>query len=192
MEHPAIEFMKRAHAGQVRKFSGEPYWTHPYAVAKCLRRFTQDRDTICAGYLHDVPEDTDVTIQQVQSEFGSEVARIVDGVTKIVLPEETSREEKFWLNTQRLVDFNCEKIHTLKLADIWHNCRDLVEKDQDTAVEYLPEKYILAGLLRAGSLPLRTYAIETIETQHEQLTKENRVKFEARFQLLLHSEYRRK
>ena len=78
----AFEFAHEAHEGQERE-SGDPYITHPMAVAETLAELQLDTATICAALLHDVAEDTAISIENLESRFGSEVARLVDGVTKL-------------------------------------------------------------------------------------------------------------
>ena len=78
----AHQVAAEAHEGQLRG-SGEPYLIHPVAVAHYLAGLQLDAETIAAGLLHDVPEDTDTTIADLEKRFGREVARLVDGVTKL-------------------------------------------------------------------------------------------------------------
>ncbi|MCS7050347.1 MAG: HD domain-containing protein, partial [Thermomicrobium sp.] len=78
----AFEFARVAHAG-ARRRSGDPYLCHPLAVALILADMQLDQETIAAGLLHDVLEDTDVTPDRLREEFGPRVARLVDGVTKL-------------------------------------------------------------------------------------------------------------
>jgi len=78
----AYVYAAKAHANQIRR-SGEPYLSHPLAVAYILAQMKLDLPTIAAGLLHDTVEDTDVTVEDLEKTFGKEVAEIVDGVTKI-------------------------------------------------------------------------------------------------------------
>lgn len=78
----AYEFAKKAHEGQMR-FSGVPYLEHPLGTAIRLAKMEMDLPTVIAGLLHDVPENTAVTLEEIKREFGDEVARLVDGVTKL-------------------------------------------------------------------------------------------------------------
>ena len=78
----AFEIASTAHAGQVRK-SGEPYITHPVAVAEILAELGMDQATITAALLHDTVEDTPYSLDTLRSDFGEEVAQLVDGVTKL-------------------------------------------------------------------------------------------------------------
>ena len=91
----AYQAAKRAH-GEQRRVSGEPYIIHPLNVASILVGLGMDTETIIAALLHDVVEDTPVTLEEVSREFGREVALLVDGVTKLgKIPFSSSREEKF-------------------------------------------------------------------------------------------------
>src|SRR5690625_4848285 len=78
----AYEFAKKAHEGQFRK-SGEPYIIHPVQVAGILVELAMDPETVAGGFLHDVVEDTAVTIEEIEKTFTREVALLVDGVTKL-------------------------------------------------------------------------------------------------------------
>src|ERR1700739_2956287 len=88
----AYEFSVQHHAGQSRA-SGEPYFVHPLGVAQILAARKLDPHAIAAGLLHDLVEDTSVTIVDVRKEFGEQVAHIVEGVTKISQIDFSSREE---------------------------------------------------------------------------------------------------
>ena len=78
----AVSLATEKHKSQLRK-SGEPYINHPLAVKKILEEWGMDEDTIIAGVLHDTVEDTDLTLEEIKTEFGDSVAFLVDGVTKI-------------------------------------------------------------------------------------------------------------
>ena len=89
----AYEVAEKAHEGQFRT-SGDPYITHPIAVASILLDYCMDTDTICAALLHDVVEDTEVALDELRKKFGGDVALLVDGVTKIGLVPLNSKEEQ--------------------------------------------------------------------------------------------------
>ncbi len=120
------EFAQKAHAGQVRE-SGEPYFTHPCQVATILLDMEMDTATIAAGLLHDVVEDTDTAIEQVRELFGSEIALIVDGLTKMGKVEYQSREERKAESIRKMLLAMSEDIRVIlvKLADRLHNMRTL-------------------------------------------------------------------
>jgi GTP pyrophosphokinase len=122
----AYEFSDKAHAGQKRQ-SGEPYVEHCLEVASILAEQHMDSTTIAAGILHDVVEDTAVSVEDLRREFGDEVAELVDGVTKIGRVHYSSREEqqvdyfrKMLLSMARDI-----RIIIIKLADRLHNMRTL-------------------------------------------------------------------
>ena len=123
----AFEFGRLAHEGQTRA-SGEPYFTHPIAVANILLDMHLDEDSIITALLHDTVEDCDVTLQTLDGEFGGDVAQLVDGVTKLsrlaikTLPSSAQAE-----NFRKLLLAMSEDVRVLliKLADRTHNMRTL-------------------------------------------------------------------
>ena len=123
----AYEFAKKAHQGQLRK-SGEPYISHPMAVAKILIELESDQPTIIAAILHDVVEDTDYTLEDIQGTFGSQVARLVDGVTKISQASVAVSRKNLSIQTLKKVFWSMEKdlrVLTIKIADRLHNMRTI-------------------------------------------------------------------
>lgn len=107
----AYHFAKKAHAGQRRK-TGEDYITHPVAVAEFLLNYGTDKETIIAGLLHDVVEDTPIEYKEILDKFGKNVAFLVDGVTK----EEGRTQEK--IKAKSLIN---KRVLLVKLADRIHN-----------------------------------------------------------------------
>ncbi|WP_456484845.1 RelA/SpoT family protein [Desulfurobacterium sp.] len=122
----AYKYSKEKHEGQFRK-SGEPYFSHPAEVAYILAEMKMDVHTIAAGLLHDVVEDTDTTIEEIEREFGKEVAFIVAGVTKLEQYKFSSKEERNAESFRKLLISLSEDIRVLivKLADRLHNMRTL-------------------------------------------------------------------
>jgi GTP diphosphokinase / guanosine-3',5'-bis(diphosphate) 3'-diphosphatase len=122
----AYEYSARMHAEQ-KRMSGEPYVTHPLAVALIIAGFKQDQASIVTGLLHDVVEDTGTSLEEVQNLFGAEVARLVDGVTKVSKITFSSREEKQAENFRKMIIAMAHDIRVvlIKLADRLHNMRTL-------------------------------------------------------------------
>jgi len=122
----AYRFAYRAHAGQ-RRDSGELYFQHPAAVARILTGLELDASTVAAGLLHDVLEDTKVTRQELQREFGEEITRLVDGVTKLSKIPFQSREEHQAESLRKMFLAMAEDVRVIliKLADRLHNMRTL-------------------------------------------------------------------
>jgi guanosine-3',5'-bis(diphosphate) 3'-pyrophosphohydrolase len=122
----AYDFSARAHEGQVRR-SGEPYLKHPLAVAEVLAALKLDVPAIVAGLLHDTVEDTVCTQAQIEEEFGKNVARLVDGVTKIGQIHFKSYEEKQAENFRKMLISMADDVRVIliKLADRLHNMRTL-------------------------------------------------------------------
>jgi GTP pyrophosphokinase len=122
----AYDYSNRAHEGQKRK-SGEPYFTHPVSVAGLLTDLRLDMASVCAGLLHDVVEDTPTTLQEIDQEFGTEVAELVDGVTKLSKIEFTSKADRQAENFRKMVVAMSRDIRVLlvKLCDRLDNMRTL-------------------------------------------------------------------
>ena len=122
----AYEFSAEAHSGQLR-LSGEPYVQHPLEVANILAEMHMDQDTLVAAMLHDVIEDTETGKEKISSEFGSEVATIVDGLSKLTQIEFDSPAEKQASNFQKMLMAMADDIRVIlvKLADRLHNMRTL-------------------------------------------------------------------
>jgi GTP pyrophosphokinase len=124
----AFEFAYQLHEGQYRK-SGEPYICHPVAVAGLLRDLGGGSAMIAAGFLHDVVEDTDVTVEEIEERFGAEVARLVEGVTKLSKFSHnfSSKTERQAENIRRMFVAMAKDIRVIvvKLADRLHNMRTL-------------------------------------------------------------------
>lgn len=136
----AYKVAEKAHEGQLRT-SGDPYITHPLAVASILLDYCMDTDTICAALLHDTVEDTDVTPDELRKKFGEDVALMVDGVTKIGLVPLVSKEEQQAENIRKILMAMSKDIRVIiiKLADRLHNMRTLAarppEKQRKTSLE---------------------------------------------------------
>ena len=138
----AFEFANEAHSGQFRT-SGDPYVSHPIAVANILSSFHMDEDSLSAAMLHDVIEDCGVPKKVIEEQFNKNVANLVDGVSKLDQLNITSRTEAYAENFQKMILAMAKDIRVIvvKLADRLHNMRTIeyldLEKQKRKAKETL-------------------------------------------------------
>ncbi len=158
----ASDFARKAHDGQKRE-SGEPYYTHPEAVAISLANMEMDAETVAAGVLHDVVEDGEgITVETLREKFGDDIADMVDGVTKLTKTGHTNdldtREERQAENLRKmyLAMANDVRVVIIKLADRLHNMRTLnncsLQKRQRIARETLDVYAPLADRFGMGAI----------------------------------------
>ncbi|GAP95030.1 RelA/SpoT family protein [Leptolyngbya sp. NIES-2104] len=187
----AFEFAYQLHEGQKRA-SGEPYIAHPVAVAGILRDLGGSGTMIAAGFLHDVVEDTEVTPEEIEERFGSEVRCLVDGVTKLSKFNFSSKTERQAENFRRMFLAMAQDIRVIvvKLADRLHNMRTLEhlapEKQQRISLETREIFAPLANRLGIGNIKweLEDLSFKYLETdayrEIQRLVSEKRADREAR------------
>lgn len=159
----AKAFATRAHGSiqQIRKYSGEPYITHPEAVARIVSEVTDDPLTIAAAWLHDVVEDTPVSLEEILREFGEEVTRLVSDLTDVARPADGHRAARVAINRYHtaLAD---PRAKTVKLADVIHNVGEMMVQNPGYAPRYAAEKRLLLEVLRDGDARLWSRAWDVV------------------------------
>lgn len=152
----AYEFAKNAHKNH-KRYSGEPYFIHPAATAKILAELGMDASTIAAGLLHDAIEDTEVTDEEVEREFGSTVLFLVNGVTKLGAHKYHGQERHAESLRRLLVATSADvRVLIIKLADRYHNMTTIehvpAEKRRRIALETMEIYAPLANRLGMGRM----------------------------------------
>jgi GTP diphosphokinase / guanosine-3',5'-bis(diphosphate) 3'-diphosphatase len=165
----AFRFAAKAHAGQQRR-SGEEFIQHPYSVARICAELQMDDWTIAAALLHDVVEDTDVSLDEVTAEFGEEIAQLVDGVTKLTRVHFQSREQAEAENYRKMILAMAQDpgVILIKLADRLHNLRTIeylgkqkqVQKAREALEVYAPLAHRLG--IHTMKWQLEDLAFETL------------------------------
>ena len=179
----AYSFAKKLHFG-VKRLTGEDYIFHPVNVAYILTENKADVSTICAALLHDILEDTDITYEELETEFGTEIVKLVDGVTKINKLNFVGEAEADLANHRKILVGLCEDVRVIiiKLADRLHNMRTLwvhsVKKQKMKAKETLDILTPIAHRLGMNhikseleDLSLRYYKPDVYFTVVEKLNK---------------------
>src|SRR5215208_3134808 len=165
----AFAFAERAHEGQTRR-SGQEFIHHPFSVAKICAELRLDDATIVAALLHDVVEDTECSLDEVRAEFGDEVARLVDGVTKLTRVQFQTREHAEAENYRKMIVAMAEDVRVIliKLADRLHNLRTIeylgkqkqVQKAKEALEVYAPLAHRLG--IHALKWELEDLAFQTL------------------------------
>ncbi len=193
----AYEFALKAHEGQVRR-SGEPYLQHPVETAAILADLKLDASSIAAALLHDVPEDCGVPIEDIEAKFGPEVARLVDGVTKLShisgqVAEKPTRDDLQAESLRKMLVAMAEDLRVvfIKLADRLHNMRTLEALPlarrravaRETMEVYAPLAHRLGiGKIQSELEDLAFYHLEPLQYRH---TKHLLTRREAEQELLV-------
>jgi (p)ppGpp synthase/HD superfamily hydrolase len=141
----ANDFAANAHLGQIRKSSGEPYFTHPTAVYKLLKSIgVKDRNILIAALLHDTIEDSSTSMNDITRNFNKDVAKIVKGLSSSEKGINKYGKPKYLAHKMIKMDNN---VLIIKLADRWHNLQDMNDMPKLKAKSYLLQtKYIIEEL----------------------------------------------
>ena len=150
----AIQFATEAHEGQYRKYTHEPYITHPLAVMEIVRGVPgHTEEMLVAAVLHDVAEDTDVSLMQIQEEFGDVVSDLVLHLTDISKPEDGNRLKRKRKDAEWYAQGSAEA-QTIKVADFIDNTRDIAQHAPKFWETYKMEKLYALDLLQLADTDL--------------------------------------
>lgn len=163
IESRAHLFARAAHSavGQLRKYTNEPYIVHPREVAEIVRTVAHTPEMIAAAYLHDVVEDTGVTIEVIREEFGSEVSDLVGWLTDVSRPDHGNRAQRKAIDRAHTAAAPAAA-QTVKLADLISNTQSIMAHDPKFAETYLAEKRLLLAVMTRGDPLLRARALQQI------------------------------
>lgn len=165
----AFSFCTKAHTGQYRRYSNQPYWVHPLEVANLVWQHTNDKTLTVAALLHDVIEDTTVSEDDICEHFGNTVAKLVaelstDSSLKGTIP----RSERKARAMQQVLAASPEA-QIIKRADIISNCRGVSRQSPTFAAYYLPEKQRLLNQLPCDGSMLDQLARSVVAYEIAQL-----------------------
>ncbi len=159
----AIRFATEAHQriDHRRKYSRQPYAVHLEQVAKIVASVSKDEEMIAAAWLHDAVEDTPATLDDIEREFSSSLARLVRELTDVSKPSDGNRAARKAIDREHLAQASA-RAQTIKLADLIDNCRDITRHDARFARVYLNEMEPLLGVLTEGDEGLMRRARNTM------------------------------
>jgi hypothetical protein len=164
LEEEAKKFATYHHGNisQVRKYTYEPYITHPEAVAEIVRSVPHTEAMLCAAWLHDTVEDTFATIEDIYFLFGVEVGNLVGGLTDVSEIDDGNREVRKAKDLKHTAKLSAPG-QTIKLADLIHNTSSIVQYDKTKFCEiYLKEKLLLLEVLKRGDVSLWKRAYDQV------------------------------
>ncbi|WP_025885783.1 HD domain-containing protein [Asaia prunellae] len=158
-------FATRAHGaiGQKRKYDGQEYIVHPEAVASSVMNTGGRPEAVAAAWLHDVVEDTPVTLSEIEAEFGTEVASLVEMLTDVSCHEDGNRAARKAIDRAHSARASAEG-QTIKLADLLDNARSIIRHDKGFARVFLREVKQLLPFLEKGDRKIRHELIGLLET----------------------------
>jgi (p)ppGpp synthase/HD superfamily hydrolase len=163
MVEKARVFATAAHAacGQLRKYTYEPYIVHPAEVVSIVKTVEHTDEMLAAAWLHDVVEDTGVTLETVRVEFGAEVAELVGWLTDVSRPDHGNRAARKAIDRAHSAAAPAAA-QTVKLADLISNTRSIMAHDEKFAKTYLEEKRLLLAVMTKGDATLMAEAKKNV------------------------------
>ncbi len=166
----AIGVAKGAHNGQLRKYTHEPYLSHPFAVAGLVASVTDDDAMIVAAILHDVVEDSAIKIESITGIFGIKISKMVEGMTDVSKPGDGNRKARKAIDRQHIANSSAQ-VKTIKLADLIDNTKSIIQFDPKFAKVYMAEKRLLLGVLSEGDATLLELASDLVENYYSAMQK---------------------
>lgn len=169
LEIQALAFARKSHGEQKRKYKDELYVEHLIRVAETVRSVAHTPEMIAAAYLHDVVEDTPVSLRQVAMTFGKKVGSLVEELTDEFTKEKYPHLNRRWRKkkeTERIAKISWDA-KTIKLADIIDNLPGISQNDPGFARKYIPEMEALVNVLEEGNPKLLARAKEELRLAKE-------------------------
>lgn len=166
----AYVFGDKAHrdVGQLRKYTQEPYFTHPIAVAGLVATVNHTPIMLAASLLHDTVEDTNTSIEEIETHFGVEVATLVGWLTDVSKPEDGNRKARKLIDRNHIAQAPAEA-QTIKLADLIDNSKSILAHDPKFAAVYLVEKKAALEVLTKGDPKLWLLANDILQAGLKEL-----------------------
>jgi len=158
----AYDYAAKAHEGQFRKYSGEPYITHPLAVMHIVQQIDHDENMLQAALLHDVIEDTYVTEDEMRQSFNEDVCNLVIELTKVSKKSDGNRATRKRIDVAFLAGVSA-RAQTIKLADRIHNMSSMIVQDPEFAKLYVKESAELLKVLTKGDIHLKNRYAKIVE-----------------------------
>ena len=164
IDEKARIFATAAHAAvkQLRKYTGEAYIVHPTEVVGIVSTVPHTPEMLAAAWLHDVVEDTGVSIETIREEFGTQVSELVGWLTDVSKPEQGNRKARKAIDRAHTAMAPGEA-QTIKLADLISNSRSILAHDPKFAVTYVEEKRLLLAVLTKGDRKLYEMARQLVD-----------------------------
>jgi (p)ppGpp synthase/HD superfamily hydrolase len=160
----ARRFAKQAHEAidHRRKYTNDPYIVHPASVAKLVATVTSDESMICAAWLHDVVEDTNITLNEIREKFGEDIAALVADLTDISKSDDGNRKIRKQIDLEHTRNAS-PRAKSVKLADLIDNSRTITKYDLRFAKVYMEEKRNLLVVLKEGDKGLYSMARKIVD-----------------------------
>ena len=164
----ALEFATKAHEGQLRKYTFEPYINHPIEVMEIVRSVPHTEDMLIAALNHDVFEDCGVKLYDIKKKFGWQVMAYVNDLSDVSKPEDGNRGTRKELDRKWISESPPES-KTIKLADLISNSKSILEHDKEFAKVYIKEKELLLEVLTEADPILYAQAKDIVEKAKKEL-----------------------